>query len=108
MPFFKYGRAIVQRSDDSQYVINTSGEVLFNVPDDYWLDHSYEGPTYIMFSKFGTDPYPAFLTIEFEEIIPPEELQMTHFPYLQYLSNGWYTTGDGVGSFLMKENEVTC
>jgi len=106
MPFFKYGRAIVQRRDDSQYVINTKGEVLFEVPDDYWLDHSYAGPTFIMYSKTGADAFPTYLSSEFEVILPPEETGLLYFPHLQYHNNGWYTTGEGDGIFLIKEDEV--
>jgi len=105
LPFFKYGRAIVERRDGSQFVINTKGDVLFNVPDDYWIDHSYEGPTFVMSNKFGTDPYPTFLTSEFEELIPPEGV-MIYDSNLRYLNNGWYTIGDKNGSYLFGGRET--
>ena len=105
LPFFKYGQAIVQRRDESQYVINVKGEVLFNVPDNYWIDHSNEGPTFILYSKYGSDPYPTFLTSDFKEIIPPEGVMKSEFN-LRYLNNGWYTTGTESGSHLYREDEM--
>ena len=105
-PFFYQGKAIVELPDNSTQVINTRGEVLFNAPGGYRLDHSYEGPNFIMYSEFGPNPYSKYLTSDFEEFIPPDEsLTAGHF-YLHYLNNGWYTTGNEVGSHLMRENEA--
>ena len=105
MPFFKHGKAIVQRSDDSQYVINTKGDVLFDVPDNYFLDHSYDGPTFVIFSKNGADSQVKYLTSEFEEIFLPEGAMINNFG-LRYLNNGWFTTGNEDGSYLIRGNDV--
>jgi len=105
LPYFVHGRAIVERRDKSQYVINTKGENLFDVPNGYWLEHSYEGPTFIMISESGADPYPMFLSSEFEVIKPSEGSQFSFFSSLRYLGNGWYTTGNNVGSLLINNDE---
>jgi len=105
LPYFVHGRAIVERRDGSQYVINTKGENLFDVPDGYWLDHSHEGPTFMLINKHGTDIYPKFLSSEFEEIKPMEGSRFDHFSYLRYLGNGWYTTGNRTGSLLINNDE---
>jgi len=105
LPYFIHGKAIVERRDRSQFVINTKGENLFNVPDGYWLAHSYEGPTFILSSDFETSPYPTYLNSAFEEIRPPEGSRLEHFYNLRYLGNGWYTTVNEDGSLLINNNE---
>jgi len=101
-PVFYKGKAVVELPDNSSQVINTRGEVLFNVPDGYRLDHSYEGPNFIMYSEFGA----KYLTSDFKEFTPPDESISADYFYPRYLNNGWYTTGNEVGSHLMREDEV--
>jgi len=105
MPFFVHGKAIVQRRDNSQYVINTKGDVLYNVPDGYRLDHSYDGPYFIMYNEFGTHLDRTYLTSEFKKINPPEGINDEFF-YLRYLNNGWFSTDDGSSSFLIRGDEA--
>jgi len=106
MPFFLHGRAIVQLRDNSQVVINTRGDVLFNVPAGYRLDHSFDGPTFIMYNEFGSFNDRVYLTSEFEEIVPPKGSGSTEIVYMRYLSNGWHTTESDEGAYLFKGNEV--
>jgi len=106
MPFFRYGRAIVQRRDDSQFVINTRGETLYNVPDGHRLNQSYEGPNFILHNELGANPEPKFLTSDFKEIIPIEGPFTIDFFYPRYLDNGWYTTGNEHGSHLITGTDV--
>jgi len=105
MPFFVHGRAIVQHRDNSQFVINTRGDVLYNVPEGYRLDHSYDGPIFILYSEFDADPRRTYLTSGFEKIIPPEGVAEEFF-YLRYLNNGWFTTSYEGRSYLIKGNET--
>ena len=104
LPFFLYGKAIVQLRNNSQIVINMNGENLFNVPDGHWLEHSHEGPTFIMRSVFDTENHPVYLSSEFTKITPPEGMSEESFS-LRYLNNGWYTTSSEAGSYLMREEE---
>jgi len=105
LPYFIHGKAIVERRDRSQYVINTKGENLFNVPDGYWLAHSYEGPTFIITREFETNRHPTYLSSEFEEIKPSEGSLFDRFDFLQYLGNGWYTTRNENATLLFNDNE---
>jgi len=105
-PVFSNGKAIVQLPDDSQQVINTKGEILFNVPQGYRIEYSYYGSNFFMYDLYGNDPGSAFFTDNFEKIILPEELQSLQFNYLQHLSNGWYTSTTEAGALLINENEV--
>jgi len=106
LPFFRYGKAIVQRRDDSQFVINTKGEVLYNVREGYRLSQSYEGPNFILFNEYGADPDPRFLTSDFREITPIEGTFTIDFFYPRYLGNRWYTTGNEFGTHLIRETDV--
>ena len=104
LPYFKYGKAIVHRRDNSQFVINTRGDVLFTVPEDYMLERSDFGPIFFMNNVHGTETNLTYFTNDFEEIIPPQGISNESF-HPQYLNNGWLTAGNEVGSYLMRENK---
>jgi len=106
LPFFRYGKAIVHRRDDSQFVINTRGEALYNVREGYRLSQSYEGPNFILINEFGADPDPKFLTSDFREITPIEGTFTIDFFNPRYLNNRWYTTGNEFGTHLIRETDV--
>jgi len=85
---FKYGRAVVQLSDDTQYVIDKRGQTLFVVPTGYYMDHNYSGPGFILYGYDRESYSNTFYTIDLQKIYLPQRALAAYS--LEYLDNEWY------------------
>jgi len=117
---FKYGRAVVQFSDDTQHVIDKRGQTLFVVPSGAYMDHNYSGPGFVLYGYDREGYSNTFYTIDLQKINMPQ-IALTAYS-LEYLANEWYGCNlpegyllfnqdreiflPGVGNILLFDGEV--
>jgi hypothetical protein len=106
---FSNGKAITQLPNLSQVVIDTQGEVLFAIAEEYSLGSI--GELFFLHGRFEDASNTVILSSDFEVIPLSEKLQSFHGIFPEYLGNGWYTingwsaiSGDE-NVVLMNENE---
>lgn len=98
---FRNDRAIVERPDGSQHVINKQGEVLFSVTQDFFIVHNHDAIGFMVYLRSQWD-YPKLYTSSFAEIEYPSGARLIGpESEIRYLSDGWYTlvAEDGVWLF---------
>jgi len=100
---FRYGRAILQLSEDTQCIIDERGRELFFVPKGFYADFNYSGPGFVIYDQEGG---PAkFYTIDLVPIRLPEMYNPPdYFNYVDYLDDGWYTIRTDDGAYVFSQD----
>jgi len=104
---FINGLAIVQLTDDIQKVINTQGEVVFDVPQGHWLDYNFDGGSlFILQDRTGERRSPIIYSSDFEPVILFDDMDHVDYYFIRYLGNGWYTASVEDNSLMVKNDVV--
>ena len=87
---FINGKAVVEKPDGSQHVIDAEGEVLHSVEPEYYIVQTHDGFGFSVHPREEWD-YPQFFTNDLEEIEHPAAvISLGPESSIQYLSDGWY------------------
>ncbi|MDR2589876.1 MAG: substrate-binding domain-containing protein [Oscillospiraceae bacterium] len=87
---FRNGRAVVERTDGSQHIINLEGEVLFSVGTDQFILTQHDGYAFAIYPK-GEWGLPTLYRGDFVEVSYPNNLDQDLETTVRYLENGWYS-----------------
>jgi len=102
---FIHGRAVVEKPDRSQHVINNRGESLFSVTRERFIINNHDGNGFSVHSAEDWD-IPVFYTNDFVQIAYPADTQsLGPESILQYIGDGWYLCMTDDGTWLFTSDE---
>ncbi|MCL2663079.1 MAG: substrate-binding domain-containing protein [Oscillospiraceae bacterium] len=102
---FIHGRAVVEKPDGSQHIINNRGESLFSVTKDYFIINNHDGNGFSVHAAAGWD-IPTFYTNDFVQIsYPADTISLGPESILQYIGSGWYLCMTDDGTWLFTSGE---
>jgi len=87
---FINGKAVVEKPDGSQHVIDKEGEILHSVEPEFYIVQTHDGFGFSVHPREEWD-FPQFFTNDLEEIEHPADvISLGPESSIQYLSDGWY------------------
>jgi len=102
---FLRGRAIVEKPDGSQSIINNRGEELFSVTSEYFIINNHDGDGFSVHLMAGWD-IPTFYTNNFTEVsYPAAAISLGPESILQSIGGGWYLCMTDEGTWLFTTEE---
>jgi phosphate transport system substrate-binding protein len=102
---FIHGRAVVEKTDRSQHIINNNGESLFSVTREYFIINNHDGNGFSVHTAAGWD-IPTFYTNDFIQIsYPVDATSLGPESILQYIGSGWYLCMTDEGTWLFTSDE---
>jgi len=97
---FIHGRAVVDKPDGSQHIINNRGESMFSVTRDHFIISNHDGNGFSVHTAAGWD-IPVFYTNDFVQITyPVAAISLGPESILQYIGDGWYLCMTDEGTWL--------
>ena len=102
---FIHGRAVVEKPDRSQHIINNRGETLFSVTQEHFIINNHDGNGFSVHAAAGWD-IPTFYNNDFTQIsYPADALSLGPESILQYIGGGWYLCMTDDGTWLFTSDE---
>jgi hypothetical protein len=101
-PWFNNGRAVVDMPGDTRHVIDERGEILFSISDEYYIQQSFDGSSFIIYSRDSIWPARILTNdlYEYEITMSQEAHFLLNEHYIRELGNGWFASDTTGGLFL--------
>ncbi|MDR2599376.1 MAG: substrate-binding domain-containing protein [Oscillospiraceae bacterium] len=87
---FRNGRAVGERTDGSQHIFNSEGEILFSVSSNQFILTQHDGYAFAVYSQVEWG-LPTLYRGDFVEVPYPNNLNEDLETTVRYLENGWYS-----------------